>query len=215
MRNFLLGTAVAATVIAMSTGTALAAGSGYAPGGSSVGPGSAAGFTSVLSAKTLGPTGGTITGNSPMGTATVEVPGGAFTSPEQISLTSGNQSAIAADVPSGDTLLTAFGVNFAGALPKKPITLTITNTAIPSTAEVFKVTASGLTKMNARVSAGKVTISFQNDPDFVVVKTTAGNVPGATSPVTGVPIALDFGAGFGIALLGSVMIFMSRRRESQ
>ena len=136
MRKMLLGTAVAVAVVAMSTATAFAAGNGYAPGGSSGNSGSGAGFTSVLAAKTIGSTGGTIVGTSNMGTATVTVPSGTFTTPEQISLTSGNQSTIAVNVPSGDSLLTAFGVNFSGVLPKKPITLTITNSAIPANAEI-------------------------------------------------------------------------------
>ncbi len=213
IRKFVVSSAIATALVAMSVGPAFADGNGYAPPGGTITTTTNAGFTTVVSAQTVSSSGATLTGTANGSSVTVSVPSGAFSTPEQISLTSGNPTQVASDAPSGDTVLAAFGINFTGSAPKVPITVTISNASIPAGALVYKVTTNGLVQVHATVTAGKAVISFSSDPNFVVVAPKGNTVAGATTPVTGLPLENELGTGLGIAILGAALTVYALRKK--
>ncbi|MCF8565128.1 Ig domain-containing protein [Alicyclobacillus tolerans] len=98
----------------------------------------------------------------------LDIPQNAFQSPEQVSVTRASTSSLENTTPQGYKPAFAFGVNFSGPAPTAPITLTILNPAIPENAVIYKVSGSKLVSVPAKVSNGKVEISFTSDPDFVI-----------------------------------------------
>jgi len=200
-------------LVATPATSVFADGNGYSPpGGSSVGQTSPA-YATVLAAQTIGSSGATIATSASGSRVSVVVPSGAFGVAEQVTLTGGNASILTTTMPSQDTVVAAFGVNFSGAVPTKAITLTVVNPSIPAGAKVYKVTGSGLIPVNATVTPGKVVISFSSDPDFVIVSQKSNVVAGATSPVTGVPITRDLLGGLALLVLGGAIMFFSTRRR--
>jgi hypothetical protein len=102
---------------------------------------------------------------------TLDIPAGAFTTPETVTLSTGNPVKLDDSAPHGYSAALTFGISFSGAAPSVPITLTIQNSAIPSGAKVFKVTSAGAwVPVQATVTNGKAVITFSTDPNFVIVK---------------------------------------------
>ncbi|QSO51242.1 InlB B-repeat-containing protein [Alicyclobacillus curvatus] len=128
---------------------------------------------SVMGWQFFGNAGGTMLQNVGNTTINISVPQGAFTTPEKLTLTTGtpvNVTGLIDGLPTRNVAI-VFGVNFSGATPSKPVTVTITGLNIPSDGVVYKLTqGGGLIPLKATVSAGKATVSFTSDPDFVVLK---------------------------------------------
>ncbi|WP_067617943.1 hypothetical protein [Alicyclobacillus acidiphilus] len=136
---------------------------------------------------------------------TINVPAGAFSQPETISVVSGTASDLSSLLAANASYATlaplaTFGVSFSGAAPTVPITITVTSSHIPAGAQVLKVNADGsLTPVQATVAAGQVTLSITSDPDFVIAApnttdsgsgttSSAGTSSGAGSnSMTGIP----------------------------
>lgn len=193
---------IAVTVTAASTGGGGFTGGGG--GGGSVTPppttttpptppaGTGNAYTTVLTTQSVKTSGGSFTTSSGNTSVKVDVPAGAFATPEDVTITSGNASDTTATFAGtkydGYKPTVTFGVNFSGANPTIPITVTITNPSIPANAEVFKVASDGsLHQVSAIVSAGQLTITFSSDPDFVVAVPipTTGTSTGGNGGTTG------------------------------
>ncbi len=143
-------------------------------GGKSQGNQSIPVFGSTLATQNITNAGGDIHHTYGNNAVTVQVPAGAFHNSEQLSLTTTNVKKLASVVPSGSTPIVALGVNFTGATPNKPITLTIKNPLIPANAQIFKIRDDGsLQFVKSTAMSGQVIIKFSSDPKFVVVKPIA------------------------------------------
>ncbi len=136
----------------------------------------------VLAQQIVDAAGGTTTqifGNT---TVTVDVTPGAFTSNEQMTITTEDSSALSSQLSQGSNpaqngnlpgvpdgaVAVVLGVNFSGAAPTKPITVTIQNPSIPANALFYKLGPNGqLIPVQATVTAGQAVVSFTSDPDFV------------------------------------------------
>jgi protocatechuate 3,4-dioxygenase beta subunit len=117
--------------------------------------------------------------NVTAGKATIEVtvPTGAFTTPETVTVTSGTPADVTKLVQglSPSRVAAVVGVNFSGANPQTPITVTIHNSTIPAGAAIYKLLSDGqLVPVQAKVTNGVAVISFSSDPDFVVVALKPG-----------------------------------------
>lgn len=126
----------------------------------------------VLASQTFSDAGGTMQKTDGNMTVSLNVPQGAFTVPEQITVTTGTSASVTKLVNGLPTqsVVTVLGVNFSGAAPTQPVTVTITNPSIPADGVVYKLTQSGeLVPLHAYVSAGKMVVSFSSDPDFVIL----------------------------------------------
>jgi len=127
-------------------------------------------YTLVLASNGIDATGGTVSAVSGATTVAVTVPQGAFQSDETVTVNAAPLSTVQAGVPSGQTAVAAFGVNFSGAAPTSPIQVQIQNSSIPTSALVYKVLANGQWQpVPATVKNGVLTVSFTTDPDFVIV----------------------------------------------
>lgn len=144
---------------------------GHQGGGTNYG-GATKQYNHVVGSTTVSTKGGGIKVTTKGSTVLVSVPAGAFSKNEKISLSTADANTvnklISKAVSKGYAVSFAFGVNFSGPAPKKPITLTIENSSIPYGAKVYKLTSHGLVPMKAKVSKGKVSIQFSSDPNFVI-----------------------------------------------
>ncbi len=208
---------LAAGLTLVSAVPAFGAGTGYAPppGGTPGAPGTAgtpSGFTTVLTTQAVGPAGGTVSA----GGVSVTIPAGDFTVSTEVSILMGTPSALTG-LPGGATAVTAVGVVFTqngakvtGTFPT-PITVTISGTSITAADQLYVFQASSGTYVPATsdpnitgvtVANGTVTFKITADPYVAVLSlatTTSAAVPGATLPVTGVPLLTD-------GLLGGLLI---------
>lgn len=120
-RRFGASVAIAAAVAALSAGSAMAAGTGYgsAPPSSSLPP---SGFTTVVTARTIGPRGGVVRGRVAGGLVRIVVPRG-IGKGLQVALTKGRAATVRADLPGylrRRRILSSFGVELRhGSSPAK------------------------------------------------------------------------------------------------
>jgi hypothetical protein len=87
-----------------------------------------------------------------------------------------NTAALAASVPAGKTYIVSFAISWQapnGTSPAAtaPITMTITDPGIHAGDTVYEVTSSGLKAVGVATQNGVATITFTNDPTFVVAAT--------------------------------------------
>jgi hypothetical protein len=177
--------------------SALAVGGGYGPGtGPSDVPG---GYSIVVKTQTFGAEGGVLQANIPGGRARLVVPAGAFSQAVQLEVTAPDLAGVEAALPrlhfSGFLVLGGIGVKaynldgrpFAGDFDA-PLTLTVSGREFPRGVQVIRLSgAASSVPVAAQVSAGAVTVTLLNDPDFALLAP-----PGAT-PQTAQPPAATLG----------------------
>ena len=158
------------------------------------------GFSTVLTSVTVTPAGATIGPVNSDGAAfTLTVPPGAFPENVQITLTSGNLATLTPAALTGYAVIAALGVQvelngapYPGTF-LMPLALTGSDSRFTAASLVGIWDGSSLVPFtNASSAAGVVTISFDSDPDFAVQSPTSQaqqQVPKATQPVTGKPVA--------------------------
>ena len=163
---------------------------GFSGGGTGGGSGSTGGNTSsgsntntspelptVVTSHMFSSDGGTIQKNQGNTMVDINVPQGAFTQPETLTVTAATPTQVTHWVSglSKSSVAVVLGVNFSGATPTKPVTVTITNPIIMTYAQIYKLTSDGgLVPIKASISAGKAVVSFTSDPDFVVLNVEKG-----------------------------------------
>ncbi|QSO48516.1 hypothetical protein [Alicyclobacillus mengziensis] len=117
-------------------------------------------------------TGGTVAAKVGNTNIQLSVPQGAFTTQDEVTVTTGTSSDVTSLVkglPKG-SVATIFGVNFSGGTPTKPIIVTIIDPSIPADGLMYKLTFKGqLVPLKSTVISGKAVVSFTSDPDFVVL----------------------------------------------
>ena len=215
--------AVGLAVFVTLAGPASAAGSGYSPAPvppNPVAPSTVCGTGSVISSSNVGTAGGTVTATVDGSTVTVDVPGGALpSSGVQVEIT---DITPVTTIPSGTSLVLAFGVNFCVDGTKftgtfaTPVTVTVTDPAIAPGQTLYVQTATGLVQITpTSISDGSFTVTITGDPSFVLVAaTTAATViPGATSVVTGKPFLLEGLIAGAFVLFGSLLLLRLRFRH--
>ncbi|MCY0887271.1 MAG: GDSL-type esterase/lipase family protein [Alicyclobacillaceae bacterium] len=123
-------------------------------------------------------------------------------------------SALASVAPKQTKIVSDFAVNFEASVKlTKPYQLTLENSSIQPGDEVYVLSASGATKVNASVTTGKATIVSSTPGDYVVVGPTVAAVPGATKPVTGKPIFMEGGLALLLLALGATFLGLARKRR--
>ena len=149
----------------------------------------------VLASHVFGSAGGTVQISTGNVSINVSVPDGAFAQSGTMTISTGNAKNADNLVHglSSQSIALVLGVNFSGATPVKPVTVTITDPRISANAVIYKLTADGhLAPMKSVVHAGKAVLSFTSDPDFVALNVKkdervitmqdwAGIVPGLVS----------------------------------
>jgi hypothetical protein len=179
----------------------------------------------VLTSQTVSPAGATLpTVTSNGATFTLTVPPGAFPEDVQITLTGGDLAALTPAAFAGYMINAALGIQvqlmngdpYPGTF-LKPLTLTSNDPSFTAASVVGIWNGTSLAPYsNATSVPGVVTISFDSDPDFAIQSPTSRaeqQVPKATQPVTGKPVA---GEGILAAVLLAIGIggFTIRRRRA-
>lgn len=209
---------------------ALAAG-GYgptAPTGPTNAPG---GYTTISQVATVTSSGGSL--NTPVvgGTAVVQAPEGAFSTPVQIEITTPVMDQVTAALPNlgftGYTGVAALGVKVLDSNGQpltgdfaKPLTVTLTGSGLGVTGEkVLEIDGSNSAHaLAATVGKGSVTFEIPTDPDLVVVNpavATTTNPVGATSVHTGKPLTAETGGALGAIGLGIGLALLAVRRRNR
>lgn len=228
-------TALTGLGVALASGTAFAAGSGYGPTPPSNGaPG---GFTAVTVSKTVPTSGGSVSATVPGGTLAITVPPGAFSTPTDVVVTSPNLASLNSALPSlglgsfhalagaGVDFLSSSGAPLTGTLPK-PVKVKFSGSSLGAAGEraVELTGPTSATVVPSVLSPGSVTVSVSSDPNIAVlqpvsapVTPVSSAVPGATSQHTGLPFrGEEYAAGLmaliGVAAMGAAA--MRHRRAS-
>lgn len=144
---------------------------------------------------------------------TLSIPPGAFVN-SHIRIFGGDASVLSALLPPGAILVDGYAVTF-DPPPQKPLTLTIKDDAITPDAQVYKTTT-GLppyslkSLQGATIKPGLATVTFQNDPGFVVAR------PRHVAAASGIPGPAIAVGGFVALLLIIAMVGLGvRRRRAQ
>ncbi len=170
VKGTVVGVMLAAIVLPSST--AFAAGGGYGPGGPAVmQPGY--GFTSVLTAQSVGAKGGAILAHHGRDIIAVSVPRGTFGTATQISVARAIPGVLRTVISPHYNVDLAYGVAFKGSALKKAVTITFTSTTIPADAVVEKIIGKKVFRVKAIVRRGSVKVSVQGNESLVVVSPTA------------------------------------------
>lgn len=136
----------------------------------------------------------TITGSADGVATSISIPAGALPSGTTVSTYPiANSTDLSAQVPSGQSYVVALGVTWetpSGTVPAatSPISLTISAPSIVAGDTIYIDSSSGLTPIGVATENGSVTVTFENDPAFLVtamvltgqstlvVRTTTGRV---------------------------------------
>jgi DNA-binding beta-propeller fold protein YncE len=179
------------------------------------------GFCTIVTNQTITTEGGVIGPVDVNGAeVTIFIPAGAFVEDVQITITAADLSAIHPArgfmvVAGVGVEVTLNGAPYPGPF-LKPITIEIASPKINASSEVDVWNGSGFViDANSTSSAGRVSISMDSDPAFIVQSPIApiAPVPSATAPMTGEPF-LGEGILAGLLVLGGTgAIFTSRRRR--
>lgn len=223
-RFFAAGAGAALAFLVSAGGSAYAAGGGYGPG-APASNGAPGGFTAVIASKVIGPGGGTLAVTVPGGFLTVEVPLGAFTTSDDVVVTSPDLAATDAGLSSvgfagfhavagaGLSVLDSSGAPVIGRF-SLPVTVTITGSSVGTSGEkVLELTGPASAHVvPATLSPGSVSVSVTSDPALVAVNPTAispavaAGVPAATSQHTGLPFTGETDLAYGLAGAGLVAL---------
>lgn len=125
----------------------------------------------------------TSTASSAGASATVTIPAGALpagttVTVQPVTSTSSVATAIAASASTaGDVYVSAFSISWTapnGSTPNatKPITMTVTDSAIQAGDVVYELVNGALQKVGVATSSGSVTITFEDDPVFIIMAPT-------------------------------------------
>lgn len=140
------------------------------------------GYDVVAGVATVPPSGGSVTAQLISGSATVNVPGGAFSSPVQVIVTSpllssaagGGLSALAG----AGVLVEQAGVPIQGNFAA-PITLSVNSPAIAAGSQAVAVSSSGEVPIGATISAGSASVALSSSTNVAIVSQTASQSPAA------------------------------------
>jgi hypothetical protein len=184
------------------------------------------GFAAVVTSRTIGPAGGTITVTVDGVDVTLTVPPGAFPVPVQITVTAPDLAAIGNAGFAGLFAVGGVGIQvqengspYPGTF-LKPVTLSMQSSGITSSSVVVVWNGTAfVTDSSATVTAGSATVSFDSDPNFAVLSpsgTARAPIAGATTPMTGEPF-LGEGIVAGVLLLlgAAGLTAVIRRRRAK
>jgi hypothetical protein len=144
---------------------------------------------------------------------TLSIPPGAFFL-SRIRILGGDPGMLGLLLPPGAIWVDGFAITFdpADTPPKKPITFSIKDDSITPDAQVYKTTT-GLPPYNlksfkgATIKPGMATVTFQNDPGFVVARRSH---VAATSGIPGLAIAAG---GFVALIVIAAVVGLARSRR--
>ena len=130
-------------------------------------------FSAVLTRITATAQGQTVNLDTADSTLAVNIPGGALTAGETVNVTTASIASLHNTLPTGDTGIAAFGVQFAGASPATPVSITLKNQDIARGALAFKEAPDGtLTPVPAVIKHGVAVVSLTANADVFIVNPT-------------------------------------------
>lgn len=175
-----------AVILALAAaGPAVAAGTGYGPTPPPSGT-PAGGFTSVVTARTVGHRGGAFKVAAPSGTIRVVVPRGAWRNNTQVVITKGTSAKLRSSLPKAlrkDRVLAAFGVQLkqgsANATASKNLTVTFLAKSLKpgDIVVIFNPKTRTFTRAHTRVRKGEVVVQLKRSQSIGVLAPPAKRAP--------------------------------------
>jgi hypothetical protein len=172
-----LGSSCAAALALGMAAPALSAGPGY--GGTEPAPsGPPTGFSSIVTAKTVGSKGGTVKGKTSGGTVKITVPKGASKKSFQVAITKGSSSTVKKDLPSAlgkDTVVAEFGVELksgsSATTTSKHLTVTFSDKSIAKgdIVVVYNQATGKFTKVAATVKNGEIIVNLEAGESIAIL----------------------------------------------
>jgi hypothetical protein len=230
MKKHLVAGAVLVAAVFGPSAAAMAAGGGYGPSPSTGPSGVPGGFTTVVTTKTVGPGGGSLTGLVAGAAFTIRVPAGAFGKPVEIEVTEPVLASTGAALGKlgypgyravagvGVKVLTTSGTPLQGSFAK-PLTVTLRGSSLGVRGErvLGWVSADTVSVVRSTQSPGSASVQLTADPDLTVINPPASpsqaSVPGATSVHTGLPFAGERDLGLALMLGGAGALAAAIRRR--
>lgn len=206
LRPILLGAALSLAVVSSApvllSGVALAA---SVPGG----------YDAVAGVTSVPVTGGQAIATVGGAQVVVGVPASTFTSAVEVVLTSPDLAAIGDGGRPGRHAAAGVGLLVeAKGQPvsspfSRPLSVQITDPALPATASVVSLGPTAVTAVS-QVQGG-AQVSLSGPADLVVLVPDGSTVPGATTAQTGVPVAAEGTAGVALVAGGALLLWRARR----
>jgi hypothetical protein len=175
--HLVLGSSCAAVLALGMAAPALAAGPGYSGTGPSTGT-APTGFSSIVTATTVGSNGGTVKGKTSGGTVSVTVPGGASNTPLQVAITKGSGSTVKKDLSSAlrkDKIVAEFGVELrsgsSATTTSKQLTVTFSDKSIAKgdIVVVYNQATGKFTKVAAIVKNGRIVVHLEAGESIAIL----------------------------------------------
>lgn len=175
--HLVLGSSCAAALALGMAAPALSAGPGY--GGTE--PTSSApptGFSSIVTAKVVGSTGGTVDGKTSGGTVSITVPSGASNAPLQVAITKGSGSTVKKHLSSAlrkDKIVAEFGVELrngsSATTTLKQLTITFSDKKIAKgdIVVVYNQATGKFTKVAATVKNGEIIVHLEAGESIAIL----------------------------------------------
>lgn len=172
-----LGSSCAVALALGMAAPALAAGPGY---GGTEPPTSAppTGFSSIVTATTVGSKGGTVKGKTSGGTVSITVPSGASNTPFQVAITKGSSSTVKKHLSSRlrkDTIVAEFGVELksgsSATTTSKQLTVTFSDRKIAKgdIVVVYNQATGKFTKVAAIVKNGEIIVHLEAGESIAIL----------------------------------------------
>jgi hypothetical protein len=189
-------------------------------------PGAAAPPSGNLSATVFGtPTsttviagvGSTTNSSSASGSASITVPAGALPPGTTVSVYPVlNAGAVESELPRGKTYLLSFAISWEapdGTSPAAtaPITMTVVSSSIKKGDTIFEATTTGVKAVGVATTNGRATVTFTNDPTFIVTATPNVSVATTTAAPGSGGIDFELKCATGAACNGTADLSVARR----
>lgn len=160
-------------------------------------------MTSIVGSKAV-----RLTSYSGGANATLTVPAGALPYGTKVGLFAvKNSGPLLGKFKAGDSYLVSFAVawkapNGGSPAASAPLSLEITDPSIHAGDIIYALSSSGLKAVGVATVNGKVTVSFENDPDFLVANVPELSSVGAKGVVTASAVKVKIGCTAGIRCVG-------------
>lgn len=134
-----------------------------------------------------------------------------------VTVTAASTSAVTKFIPSTEAIVSAFTVHFPGQGAPAGSGVVARNSHIGPASGLYRIVGHQLLPVTGSTRKGEAVIPvLQNSKEesFLIVSPRTA-VPGATSPVTGVPVAFDLAEGIALTAAGGALMRAAKKRRLQ
>ncbi|MHB1683446.1 MAG: hypothetical protein ACYCYO_11595 [Bacilli bacterium] len=134
-----------------------------------------------------------------------------------VTVTAASTSAVTKFIPSTEAIVSAFTVHFPGQGAPVGSGVVARNSHIGPASGLYRIVGHQLVPVTGTTRKGEAVIPVlqtSKEESFLIVSPRTA-VPGATSPVTGVPVAFDLAEGIALTAVGGALMRAAKKRRLQ